>query len=132
RRLPGPKGMRDMASIAFEAVVPLFRRWIRLGGIRPVDVSDLTLVSLAPGEGFVEQSRMGSMRLWRHERRISPHGSGCQIIDTLTIEPRLGGRLSVAFVRKFFAHRHSMLRKHLGVYTGSLSGNPGTPDDGAP
>lgn len=39
------------------------------------------------------------------------------IVDTLTIEPRFGGRLAVAFVRKFFSHRHNMLRKHLGVYT---------------
>lgn len=131
-QMSAPKGMRDIASIPFEPGVPMFRSWIRLGGILPIDFSDLTLLSLTPGEGFVEQSRMGSMRLWRHERAISPHGSGCRIIDTLTIEPRLGGRLAVAFARKFFSHRHNMLRKHLGVYTGSLSGNPGTPDDGAP
>lgn len=116
-RMSAPKGMRNIASIPFEPGVPMFRSWIRLGGILPIDFSDLTLLSLSLGEGFVEQSRMGSMRLWRHERRIFPHGSGCRIIDTLTIEPRLGGQLAVAFVRKFFAHRHNQLRKHLGVYS---------------
>ena len=115
-QMSAPKGMRDIASIPFEPGVPMFRSWILLGGALPIDFSDLTLLSLTPGEGFIEQSRMGSMRLWRHERAISPHGSGCRIVDTLTIEPRFGGRLAVAFVRKFFSHRHNMLRKHLGVH----------------
>lgn len=119
-QMSAPKGMRDIASIPFEPGVPMFRSWIRLGGVLPIDFSDLTLLSLTPGKGFVEQSRMGSMRLWRHERAISPHGSGCRITDTLNIEPRFGGRLAVAFVRKFFSHRHSMLRKHLGVYADSI------------
>lgn len=94
----------------------MFRSWIRLGGVLPIDFSDLTLLSLTPGVGFVEQSRMGTMRLWRHERTICPVGSGCRVTDTLTIEPRFGGRLAVAFIKKFFAHRHNLLRKHLGVY----------------
>ena len=111
-----PKGMRNIASIPFEPGVPMFRSWIRLGGILPIDFSDLTLLSLTPGEAFVEQSRMGSMRLWRHERCISLHGSGCRITDTLTIEPRFGGRLAVGFAKKLFSHRHNMLKKHLGVY----------------
>lgn len=115
-QMSAPKGVRDLASISFEPGVPMFRSWIRLGGIIPIDFSDLTLLSLTPGEGFVEQSRMGSMRLWRHERRIFPVEMGCRITDTLTFEPRFGGRLAVAFVRRFFAHRHNMLRKHLGVY----------------
>lgn len=131
-QMSAPKGMRDIASIPFESGIPMFRSWIRLGNVLPIDFSDLTLLSLTPGEGFIEQSRMGSMRLWRHERTISPHGSGCRITDTLTIEPRFGGRLAVAFVRKFFTHRHKMLRKHLGVYADSLSGGHRTPEDSAP
>ena len=111
-----PKGVRDIASISFEPGVPMFRSWIRLGGVLPVDFSDLTLLSLSPGKGFVEQSRMGSMRLWRHERTIFPVETGCRVTDTLTVEPRFGGRFAVAFVRRFFTHRHNMLRKHLGVY----------------
>ena len=130
-QMSAPKGMRDIASIPFEPGVAMFRSWIRLGGILPIDFSDLTLLSLTPGEGFVEQSRMGSMRLWRHERAISPHGSGCRITDTLTIEPRFGGRLAVAFVRKLFSHRHSMLRKNLGEYADNFSPDPKNTEDGA-
>lgn len=118
-QMSAPKGMRDIASIPFEPGVPMFRSWIRLGGVLPIDFSDLTLVSLTPGVGFVEQSRMGSMRLWRHERTICPVEAGCQLTDTLTFEPRLGGRLVVAFVKMFFEHRHKMLRKHLGVHSRS-------------
>ena len=127
-----PKGVRDIASISFEPGVPMFRSWISLGGILPIDFSDLTLLSLTPGVGFVEQSRMGSMRLWRHERAICAVGSGCRVTDTLTIQPRFGGRLAVAFVRKFFTHRHNMLRKHLGVYSANNSPKSGTPENGAP
>jgi ligand-binding SRPBCC domain-containing protein len=120
-QMSAPKGERDIASISFEPGVPMFRSWITLGGVLPIDFSDLTLLSLTPGVGFVEQSRMGSMRQWRHERTIFPVESGCRVTDTLTIEPRFGGRLAVALVRKFFTHRHNMLRKHLGVYAANHS-----------
>lgn len=106
--------IRDLASVAFEPGVPMFRSWLLLFGVLPVDCSDLTLLSLTPGVGFVEQSRMGSMRLWRHERRVIPDGTGCRVTDALTFEPRIGGRLVEAFVARFFAHRHKMLRRYLG------------------
>lgn len=114
-RMSAPKGVKDIASFPFQPGVPMFRSWITLGGVLPIDFSDLTLLSLTPGVGFVEQSRMGSMKSWRHERRICPVESGCRVTDTLTFEPRFASRLSVALIRKFFTHRHNMLRKHLGV-----------------
>jgi hypothetical protein len=118
--------VRDITSISFQPGVPMFRSWIRLGGILPIDFSDLTLLSLTPGEGFVEQSRMGSMHLWRHERTILPFESGCRVTDTLTIEPRFGGRLAVTFVRRFFMHRHNMLRKHLGMHAAVFNAGSGS------
>lgn len=36
----------------------------------PIDYSDLTLISLTPGVGFLEQSNMGSMKIWLHERPV--------------------------------------------------------------
>ena len=114
-QMSAPKGVRNIASIGMQPGVPMFRSWIRLGGILPIDFSDLTLLSLTPGVGFVEQSPMGSMRYWRHQRTICPVEPGCRITDILTFEPRFGGSLAVFFVKKFFAHRHKMLRKHLGV-----------------
>ena len=119
-RMSVPKGFENLADVSFQPGVPLFRSWILLGGVVPVDFSDLTLLSMTPGVGFVEQSRMGSMKLWRHERTLHPLASGCRITDHLIFQPRLGGRLTVAFVRRFFVHRHKMLKKHLGeLATGS-------------
>lgn len=119
-KMSTPKGVGDIEP-TFQPGVPMFHSWISLGGILPIDFSDLTLLSLTPGVGFVEQSRMGSMRLWRHERAICPVESGCRITDKLEFEPRFGGRLAVALVKRFFDHRHNMLRKHLGVYEASSS-----------
>lgn len=115
-RMSSPKGVKDLAGASFTPGVAMFRSWISLGGIVPIDFSDLTLVSLTPGVGFVEESAMGSMRRWRHERHITPLESGSRVTDTLTFEPRFGGRLTAAFVRWFFSHRHNMLRKYLGVH----------------
>ncbi len=112
-RMSAPRGVHSIAGLAFQPGVPLFRSWICLFGVLPVDFSDLTLLSLTPGQGLVEQSHMGSMRFWRHERSIRALGTGCAITDTLTFEPRWGGPLLVAFVRWFFAHRHKQLRRYL-------------------
>jgi hypothetical protein len=71
-RISAPRHVKDLTLVAFEPGVPMFRSWLNLFGVLPVDYSDLTLLSLPPGIGFVEQSRMGSMKLWRQEREINP------------------------------------------------------------
>ena len=113
-RMSAPKGVKNLSSIQFEPGVAMFRSWITPFGVLPIDYSNLTLVSLEPGVGFVEQSDMGSMKLWRHERRLTPIDSGCTITDRLTFEPRFAGRVVAAVVQRFFTHRHKMLAKHLG------------------
>ena len=116
-RMSAPKGVANLADVALVPGQRLFRSWISLFGVLPFDYSDLTLLSLEEGSGFVEQSPMGSMRLWRHERRIMPlpgPSAGCIIADTLTFEPRLAAGLSRRIVRAFFEHRHRKLKLHLG------------------
>lgn len=112
--MSAPAGVEDLSSVSFELGDRMFRSWITLFGVLPIDYSDLTLVSLNPGIGFVEQSPMGSMKLWRHERRVSPYGNGSKVSDTLTFEPRFAGGLVSKVVRAFFSHRHRMLEKNLG------------------
>ena len=113
--MSAPAGVRHLQDVSIVPGQRLFRSRIRLGGILPVDYSDLTLLELNDGRGFVEQSPMGSMRLWRHERHIEPtSGGGCTLTDQLTFQPRLGGRLSVWVVRQIFEHRHRVLRARLG------------------
>jgi hypothetical protein len=112
-RMTSPNGLTNLASISFEPGVPMFRSWICLGTILPIDYSYVTLVSLSPGVGFVEESRMGSMRKWRHDRRITPLAAGCRIVDTLTFEPRFCSSIVAIVVKYVFLHRHRMLRKYL-------------------
>src|SRR4051794_37088654 len=69
----------------------LFRSWVLLFGVLPIDYDDLTLIALEPGRGFHERSRMLSMRVWEHERTLEPDGAGCLVRDRLSFEPRLPG-----------------------------------------
>jgi hypothetical protein len=120
-QMSAPKGVKNLGDVALVPGQRLFRSWITLFGVLPFDYSDLTLLSLEEGSGFVEQSPMGSMRLWRHERRITPADSsnhsdskGCTITDTLTFEPRFASGISRRIVCAFFEHRHRQLKLHLG------------------
>jgi hypothetical protein len=96
--------------------LPLGRRvgrsWVLLGGVLPVDYDDVTLVERGPGLRFLERSPMGSMRLWEHERTVTPRDAGeCEVRDRLTFEPRLrgAGRVARGIVERVFAHRHRRL-----------------------
>jgi ligand-binding SRPBCC domain-containing protein len=94
----------------------LFRSWVLLFGVVPIDYDDLTLVALEPGRGFHERSRMMSMRVWEHERRLTAENGGCRVVDRLTFQPRMPGMgpLLVRFIRLTFRHRHRRLRRHFG------------------
>lgn len=109
-----PPRVTDLGSLQVKPGEPLFRSWIKLFGVLPIDYSDLTLLELSPGGGFIEQSPMGSMKLWRHERRVTGDGRACTVRDELTFEPRFAGPLVRRIVRAFFTHRHRMLARHLG------------------
>lgn len=114
-RLAVPRGMQRLDAGAVVPGKPLFPCWLLLFGVIPVDRMELTLTEMDEGRGFVEVSGLRSMRAWRHERRIEPGAHGCAIIDRLTFEPRHAPALTRWFVRRFFAHRHAVLRKHLGA-----------------
>lgn len=97
--------------------VPLFRSRILLLGLLPIDHSDLTLLELEPGVGFIEQSRMGSMKLRRHERHIVPcpgDPAAVVLVDRLTFQPRRMKPLVDWFIRRVFKHRHDVLRANFG------------------
>jgi ligand-binding SRPBCC domain-containing protein len=111
-RMSVPRGITALPDLKIEAGVPLFRSTIYLFGVLPVDYSKLTLLSLDEGVGFIEQSPMGSMRLWRHERTIQALTSGCRIADSLSFEPRFMPGLAAWVVKQLFTHRHKVLRVH--------------------
>lgn len=108
--LPGVKGLDQIEVLPGRL---LFRSRLYLLGWIPCGHADLTMLEFTPGVGFVEQSPMTGMRLWRHERRIEAASSGSVLMDRLTFEPSLASPVASWFVGRFFAHRHAVLRKHL-------------------
>jgi len=113
-RMTVPRRVRSLADVAVTPGSRLFRSWILLFGFLPIDYSDLTLLELEHGRGFVEESPMGSMRLWRHERRIvdGPNPDAVVLRDRLTFEPRFARGLVRWFIGYAFTHRHAVLQAH--------------------
>lgn len=118
-RMSAPDGITALHDLKHEPGRPMFRSIIYLFGFLPIDYSDLTLLELNPGMGFVEQSPMGSMRHWRHERTIRPLRTidplrqGCTITDVLSFEPRIAAKPCGRIVQWLFTHRHRVLRSRL-------------------
>src|SRR5512139_1412845 len=69
-RMTAPPSVTNLQSLAFEPGKPIYRSWLLLLKFLSFDFSDFTLEKVEVGKGFVEQSTMGTMRLWRHVRRI--------------------------------------------------------------
>lgn len=112
-RMTAPEGIENLASVDVALGEPLFRSRLFLFGFFPIGHSLLTLVELQEGVGFIEESPMSWMKLWRHERRIAPAGRGSIVSDHLTFQPVLAVRIAVWFVRVLFNHRHAVLRRQL-------------------
>jgi ligand-binding SRPBCC domain-containing protein len=115
-RMTAPARVRSLDPADVVLGERLFRSWVLLFGVLPIDYDDLTLIALEPGRGFHERSRMLSMRVWEHERTLEPDGAGCLVRDRLSFEPRLPGMgpLLERIVRATFAHRHGRLRRRFG------------------
>jgi hypothetical protein len=112
-----PKGVRTLDEIEVRPGERMFRSTILLFGFLPIDTSDLTLLELDEGGGFLEQSPMASMELWRHERRILPDADdpgALLLVDQLTFRPRRMKQLTRWFIHRVFTHRHKVLRRNLG------------------
>ena len=112
----------------------LFRSWLLVGGVLPLEYDDVAFVAVEPGRRFLERSVLLSQRVWEHERLIEPlapsepsdpapavaadHAPvrGCRVTDRLGFEPRIAALAAVyeAIFRQVFAHRHRRLRKRFG------------------
>ena len=116
-RMTAPPRVRALDPSEVVLGERIFRSWVLLFGVIPIDYDDLTLVALEPGRGFHERSRMLSMRVWEHERTLEPDGdSRTRVSDRLSFEPRLPGSGPVLerFIRMTFRHRHRRLRRRFG------------------
>ncbi len=106
-----PRGINNLEDLQIVPGQPLFTSWLWLLGVIPLGTSRLTLRELRSGEGFIEESPMTGMRLWRHERTLEPCAQGTRVVDQLTVEPLFGAPLVKLFLRLFFAGRHRALRR---------------------
>ncbi|HYO66529.1 MAG TPA: hypothetical protein VEU33_10630 [Archangium sp.] len=91
----------------------LFRSWILLFGLLPIDYDDLTFAEFEPGRRFLERSVLLSQRQWEHERIVTPTATGCRLTDSVRFTPRLGalGALHLGIFRLAFWWRHRNLRR---------------------
>ena len=115
-RMTAPAHIRALDPSEVVLGERIFRSWVLLFGVLPIDFDDLALLKLEPGRGFHERSRMLSMRVWEHERWLAPEGERCRVTDRLSFQPRLPGMgpLLERFIRMTFRHRHRRLRRHFG------------------
>ncbi len=111
-----PKGIRSLGDLDFRPGEVLYRTHIWLFGVLPIGRFDVTLLELSPNEGFVEQSPMAGMRLWRHERRLEDGASEGEVVlrDDLRFEPLFAASVTKRFVEALFRHRHQVLRRRFG------------------
>ncbi len=120
-RMTVPKGAEDFGLDDLEPG-HIGRSWIFFLGFLPFDYDDLNVVRVEPGRSFLERSTMLSMRLWEHERTVTPLGEGrCRVEDRLGWEPRLPlpGALFRPLIRFVFNHRHGRMRRFFGAAAAS-------------
>jgi ligand-binding SRPBCC domain-containing protein len=116
-RMTTPKGIESLNDLEVKPNTRLFRSYILLFGFVPMDFSNMTIQELNENVGFIEKSPMGSMKSWRHERRIDDDPSdptSVILVDRLDFEPRIAKKLAAWFVQKLFENRHRVLRKQFG------------------
>ena len=96
---------------------PLFRSWLLLFGIVPIDRSDLTLVDVEPGRRFLERSSMATQRVWEHERLLEAIPGGTRVTDRLTWRGRFPGSEAIFAIAVpiLFKWRHRKLKKIFGT-----------------
>lgn len=116
-RMTVPAGFE---TIGPDSVVPgqrLFRSWILLFGLLPIDYDDLTLIEVTPGRGFRERSPMLTQREWSHDRAIERIPGGCRVTDEVAFVPRVPflGALQAPLFRLAFWNRHRRLRRIFGT-----------------
>lgn len=120
-RMTVPEGAEDFGLDELEPG-HIGRSWIFLFGLVPFDYDDLNIVRVEPGRSFLERSSMLSMRLWEHERTVTPLGEGrCQVEDRLAWELRLPlpGAWLRPLIRFVFDHRHRRLQRFFGAAAAS-------------
>ena len=113
-KMTAPKGIKTINDLEIELGERLFRSHIYLFGFLSIGYDDMTLIEYNEGKGFIEESPMSSMELWRHQRDLETVEQGTMITDQLTFKPQHAPKLINKFLKRVFLHRHKILKQELG------------------
>jgi hypothetical protein len=110
-----PQGISDLTA-AWKPSERLFRSWLLLAGIFPIDYDDVVFEEVEPGRRFLERSSLLTQRVWEHERTIESTPEGCLVTDRVRFVPRLPwlAGLYRPVLRAVFRWRHRNLRSLFG------------------
>ncbi len=94
----------------------LFRSWLLLFGIVPVEYDDFGLEEVDRGKRFLEISEMMSQEKWIHEREITEIPKGVRLRDRVSFVSRLASleRVYLVVFRLVFRYRHFRLKRLYG------------------
>jgi hypothetical protein len=115
-RMTAPAGSVTL-SADLATGTPLFRSWLLLFGVVPVEFDLIGFERIVVGAGFAERSRMGLLAPWWHDRWLDDVPGGTRITDRLRFGARLpgGDALAAPIVRALFRHRHRRLARRFGA-----------------
>jgi len=114
-RMTFPSDIGDLTA-PWQPGERLFRSWLLLGGVVPIEYDDIVFEEVESGHRFLERSTLLSQRVWEHERRIEPALGGSRVTDRVRFVPRcpcLAGVYRLVF-RAVFRWRHHNLRGLFG------------------
>ncbi len=118
--MTAPKAWQDMRLSTWRGQQALFKSWVLLLGLLPVDRHAFGSFDFDPRRGFVEKSSSWTNARWQHERSVTPVQTGCVVQDTVTFTPRVPVAAPVlqAIYQLVFRHRHNNLAARYGALAG--------------
>lgn len=114
-RMTFPPGISDLTA-GWRPGERLFRSWLLVAGLLPVEYDDLVFAEVEPGRRFLERSSLLTQRVWEHERIIESTSLGCRVTDRVRFLPRLSclAALYGPLFKAVFRLRHRNLRGLFG------------------
>ena len=111
-RMTFPESVSDLME-GWEPGRKLFRSWLLLFCVLPVEYDDVAFVEVDPGRRFLEKSEMLTQRVWQHEREILEVEHGVRVIDRVSFESRVLALepIQAMIFRQVFRYRHYRLRR---------------------
>ncbi len=114
-RMSFPRDTGDLTA-SWRPGKRVFRSWLFLGGVFPLEYDDVAFAEVETGRRFLERSSMLTQRLWEHERVIEPLPHGCRLTDRVYFVPRVAwlAPLYAPIFKAVFRLRHRNLRRLFG------------------